>query len=429
MDNKNRLLSKTWLSSRLPFYYGWLMIPVAILAQGATSPGQTFGVSIFNPSLRSALSLSHSQLSGAYMLGTLLAAIPQPYIGAQMDRLGIRRIMTISTVFLGAACIFMSRVQSLWMLFAAFFLLRLFGQGAISLLASNIPAMWFRERLGRVAGVTNIGFSSATAILPPIILGLINEYGWRWAYTILGFAVWIIMLPPLLIIFRNRPEEVDQSIDGLPEKADSTTTIFTDDENSWDLRTAQHTAAYWIMLILTALWSMIATAIFFNIIPIFTSQGLTEGQAAATYTTLAFTTVITQLIAGLLADKVKLNWLVFIGVCFMICALIFLVTADTPWIGQIYAILLGITQGLLGIAAGTLWARYYGRKHLGKIRGSVFTAGVAGSSSGPFIMGLFFDKFGSYQISIWLFIGLLIPMAFATLWAKPPKRKSQQVTN
>jgi MFS family permease len=423
MINNNRLLNKNWLSSRLPFYYGWVMIPIVILAQGATSPGQTFGVSIFNPSFRSSLNLSLSQLSGAYMLGTLMAAIPQPFIGAQMDRLGIRRIMTISTISLGAACIYMSQVQSLWMLFTAFFLLRLFGQGAISLLAGNIPAMWFRERLGRVSGITNIGFSSATAILPPIILGLIHRYGWRWAYAILGIAVWVIMIPPLLLLFKNRPEEVDQSIDGLPEELTSTTSIINDDERSWDLKTAQHTAAYWIMLILTALWAMIVTAIFFNIIPIFTSQGLTEGQAVATYTTLALTTVITQLIAGLLADKVKLYWLVFSGVLFMISALIFLVNADTPWIGQIYAVMLGITQGFLGIVGGTLWARYYGRKHLGIIRGSVFTAGVAGSSSGPFIMGLIFDKFGNYQISILLFIGLLIPMAIATLWARHPTKK------
>jgi MFS family permease len=426
MAKKKKRFSKTWLSSRLPFYYGWVMIPVAILAQAATSPGQTFGVSIFNPSLRSALNLSHAQLSGAYMLGTLFAAIPQPFIGSQMDRLGIRRIMTIATVFLGAACIFMSQVQSLWMLFVAFFLLRLFGQGALSLLASNIPAMWFRERLGRVSGFTNIGFSSATAILPPIILGLINGFGWRRAYTFLGIAVWVIMLPPLLILFRNRPEEVDQPIDGLPEKTTSTATKFAKNDHSLDLKTAQRTAAYWIMLTLTAIWAMIATAIFFNIIPIFTSQGLTEGQAAATYTTLAITTVITQLIAGLLADKVRLNWLVSLSVSFMIGALMVLVNADTPWMGHFYAILLGITQGLLGIAAGTLWARYYGRKHLGKIRGSIFTAGVAGSSSGPFIMGIIFDKFESYQISIWLFIGLLIPMAFAALWATPPEKTTSQ---
>ena len=40
-----------WLASRLPFYYGWPIALVAIIAQGVTGVGQTYGVSVFNPSL------------------------------------------------------------------------------------------------------------------------------------------------------------------------------------------------------------------------------------------------------------------------------------------------------------------------------------------------------------------------------------------
>ena len=83
-----KLLSSNWLPARLPFYYGWVMLPIAILAQAATAPGQTLGVSIFNPSFQGALGVSLSQLTGAYMVGTLIAAVPQPYIGGLMDRFG-----------------------------------------------------------------------------------------------------------------------------------------------------------------------------------------------------------------------------------------------------------------------------------------------------------------------------------------------------
>ena len=82
----------------------------------------------------------------------------------------------------------------------------------------------------------------------------------------------------------------------------------------------------------------------------------------------------------------------------------------------------GVLLIALLIVGGTLWAKYYGRKHLGKIRGSVFTAGVAGSSVGPFIMGLIYDNLGSYKISLWIFIVLLIPVVISAFWAKPPKR-------
>ncbi len=428
MSRIKNLRSTKWLSARLPVYYGWVMLPVAILAQAATTPGQTLGVSIFNPSFQDFLGVSVSQLTGAYMIGTLIAAVPQPYIGGLMDRFGIRRVMTFAIIMFGLACIYTATIQSFWMLLIAFLLLRMFGQGAVSLLATNIPAMWFQNRLGRVSGFMNIGWAAATAILPPVILWLILQFGWRWAYALLGFAVWIVLLPILIIIFRNRPEDVDQRLDGLPPTVRPTTpkmharfNASNPNKSSFTLKQAQHTPAYWIMFLYTALWAMIATAIFFNLLPYFTSIGLTETQAAATYTTLAIASIVTQLIAGNLADRAPLNWLFSLGVACFIISIWLLAGATTPLRAHGYAVFMGLTQGFGGVVGGTLWARYYGREHLGKIRGSVFTAGVAGSSTGPFIMGLIYDNTGSYQVSLFLFMVLLIPIAIAALWAKPPK--------
>ena len=101
----------TMIFAGMMIYYGWLMVPLAMVTALATSPGQTYGVSVFNPSLREALAISHSQLTGAYMLGTLLAALPQPFFGKLMDRLGIRRLSGIVVVALGV-CIVCSLLVS-----------------------------------------------------------------------------------------------------------------------------------------------------------------------------------------------------------------------------------------------------------------------------------------------------------------------------
>ena len=52
------------------------MLPIIMIVQIATSPGQTFGISVFNPYLVESLILTQSELSGAYMMGTLLASLP-----------------------------------------------------------------------------------------------------------------------------------------------------------------------------------------------------------------------------------------------------------------------------------------------------------------------------------------------------------------
>ncbi|MGB2955893.1 MAG: MFS transporter [Anaerolineales bacterium] len=409
------------LIQRLPFYYGWMMVPVAVIAQAVTGVGQTYGVSVFNPSLLETLGISLSALTGAYMVGTLFASLPQTYIGYLMDRFGIRWVMTAVVILLGGACLFFSSVNSLWTLLLGFFLLRLLGQGGLSLLAGNIPAMWFREKLGLVTGIVSGGFSISIAVIPAFFLFLINRLGWRAAYARLGLLVWIIMLPILIVVFRNNPGEIKQRIDGDVESDGTASGQDTFGQNSFDLKTARKTPAFWILLINVSLWAMIVTAIFFNLLSIFDSQGISSSIAAATYTTYAAASLVTQIIAGPIADRGPLQYLLLVCMTALAAGVVVLTLATSPWLAHSYAVLLGISTGLVSLVGGTMFARYFGRKHLGKLRGSVITAQVASSSLGPFITGMIFDLTGSFQISLWIFLGLLIPAAVASLWAVKPR--------
>jgi MFS family permease len=99
-----------------------------------------------------------------------------------------------------------------------------------------------------------------------------------------------------------------------------------------------------------------------------------------------------------------------------------LVFSTTPMVAHLYAVVIGISTGLISLVGGTLLPRYFGREHLGNLRGAVMTAQVAGSSLGPFITGALFDLTGSFQISLWIFVGLLIPSAVTSLWATKPSQ-------
>jgi MFS family permease len=98
-----------------------------------------------------------------------------------------------------------------------------------------------------------------------------------------------------------------------------------------------------------------------------------------------------------------------------------LTIARTPLLAHTYGVLIGVSTGLISLVGGTIFARYYGREHIGKLRGGVLTAQVAGSSLGPVITGSIFDLTGSFQISLWIFVGILIPAALVSLKAVQPQ--------
>ncbi len=116
-DNESSLNTRRHIqnkiAARIPFFYGWIILPVVLAVQVASSPGQTFGVSIFNPYIRADLGLSHSEISGAYMLGTLLAALPMVYVGSLMDRHGPRRILAGVVALFGLTCVGSRQIKPL----------------------------------------------------------------------------------------------------------------------------------------------------------------------------------------------------------------------------------------------------------------------------------------------------------------------------
>ena len=424
------------IASRIPFFYGWLMLPVVTAIQVATSPGQTYGVSVFNPHWRTSLSLSHSELSGAYMLGTLLASLPMTLVGAVMDRYGPRRTLAVVAALFGLVCAGVSQVSGLFTLFVAFLFLRMLGQGAMGLLAANTLAMWFNRRLGFAGGISSLGFTAAMAAIPALNLWLIASYGWRGSYVILGAAVWILLLPLLGVLFRDRPEDVGQKPDGFPwdprsdpargkglgpGPASAVTSGEIGAETEYDLAGAMRTRTYWILAGASAAWSMIFTGIIFHLVQLFLDSGLSEGEAAAAFTTIALSLAVSRFVGGIMADRLPLNILLTLSLACATGATVLLVRMSSLWTAQAFAVAQGAGSGMMMAVSTTLWARYYGRRHLGKILGSLTTIGVAASSLGPFVMGYTHDLFGRYDEALWVFATLFGAIAVIGLLATPPK--------
>lgn len=400
------------------------MVPVAMMVQVCTSPGQTYGVSVFNPHLRDALDLSHSALSGAYMLGTLLAALPMTYLGHLMDQYGPRRTLTVVVLLFGMACLGMSRVNGLVSVFFAFLFLRMLGQGAMSMLAVNSVALWFNRRLGTVSGVMSLGMAAALGGMPAVGVWLIGNHGWRWSYAIMGATVWALLLPLLAVVYRNRPEDVGEVPDGR-HVANRDAALAGDRtplrEPRFRLAQAMRTRAYWVVAAVSAFWSMSITGVHFHSVQIFLDRGLAEADAAVMFTVYAVAMGTLRFAGGMLADRAPLNILLALSMAGVTTGFVFLSQLHAPVTAHLFAVTLGASAGLFTAVMSTIWLRYYGRAHLGKIVGTMSTVGVAASSLGPVVMGAVHDLSGSFNASIWLFAGLALPLTALSLGATRPE--------
>lgn len=411
------------LAARLPFFYGYVMIPVAMVIQICTSPGQTFAISAFTPAIRESLRLSDSKLSLAYMMGTVLAAVPLSFIGPMSDRWGLRATTLVATVALSLTCVLASQVSSFGTLFVAFFALRFLGQGSLTLLSGNAISMWFRTKIGRVSAAMSFGTAITFAFVPQWINDSIETYGWRQTYQAMAVVVAVLLLPLLVLLFRNRPEDIGQSVDGArtqPDPAPGTTDPAGLADHSLTLRQAMRGRSFYILAATTSMWAMVGTGIVFYLFTLCDDRGFHSDVPADLFKTFGLTMLAAQLAGGVLADFWPLSRLLGIGTVMLAIGTGMLLYSSVAMLHG-FAVLFGGGQGLLIAVGAVVWVRYYGRLHIGSIRGTVWSLTVAGSGCGPLMMGVVRDHYGNFETAIIAFFTILSSLAVIAWWATPPQ--------
>lgn len=404
-----------------PVFYGWVIMLVATLGLIMTSPGQTYAVSIFIEHFITDLGISRSMVSTLYTVGTLVGSFALPIVGRQIDRRGSRAVVVIIAVVFGLACIYMGFVQNAIMLGLGFIAIRMFGQGSLGLVSQNVINQWWVRRRGMVTGISGLLMALVgLGGFPNLINWLIPIYGWRNTYILLGLMLLLIMTPLGFILVRNQPEEYGLRPDGgNPPPGDSGLEFA---EENWTPKEAMRTPVFWVFLAGVALLAMLGTGLYFHMVSIFEDNGLTPTIAASAFLPIAFTTALITLGSGILVDRLPVRALLATSLLFLSLSLMMAQYLQSVQLAFIYGAILGTTSGLMRTVNSVVWAKYFGRKHLGSITGITTTILIAGSALGPMPLGIARDMLGSYNLT--LTISAVFPLLLAVLslfFDKPQK--------
>lgn len=373
-------------------YYGWTLLVAATIGMMMTAPGQTLGVSIFIDQIIADLGFSRSTVSLLYTVGTMAGALSLPFVGRFIDRQGPRVGVVVISVLFALACGFMGLVNSLVMLLIGFVLIRALGQGALSLVSTHAVNIWFVRRRGLAIGIMGLGMAAATAVFPLLIEGLISAFQWRGAYVALGVLVAVIMIPVGGIFYRKQPELYGLQPDGRTEATGTAAVV----ERNYSLAEARRTRTFWLFTTADFLVAMLSTALVFHHYSIMASAGLDRLAAATIFVPIAIATAASNLLGGVLMNRINPRKLLSLSQLLQAATLVLAAVLSGPGPLLIYGAMLGATQGLNGSIKASVHAYYFGRRHIGSIKGLASTISVAGTSVGPLVVALGFDLSGSY---------------------------------
>ena len=433
-----RHCNKPFPPSRLPFFYGWVILVAGIIGILMSIPGQTMGVSVFTENLLEDLAISRNNLSLAYLVGTMASGLMITRAGKLYDRYGARIMAFISGVMLGVMLLYLTRVDvvvgalsrvnrispaiaTFLLLSVGFLGIRFFGQGMLTMVSRNMVMKWFDKRRGLANAVLGIFTALGFAIAPKILNQIVERLEWRGAWVFLAILVGIIFALFVVIIYRDNPKDCGCVADGKMGEGRRKNRPPSLPDRDYSLKEAKRTVAFWAFTLALTISALYISGLTFHIVSVFESSGMTREKGLAHFIPTSVIAVAVQFVCSYASDFIRLKYLLILFMAGMLTTTLGLTMLGAQQ-GAYWLIISGngIIWGLYSVLIGVTWPRFYGLKNLGAISGASLSWTVIGSALGPYLFSLSMEISGSYDLVGWISMAIAAGLFFFAFRADNP---------
>lgn len=382
-------------------FYGWWIAIAAAIGLGLGGPPiLVFSFPIFLKALTKDFQASRSAVALAFSLHNLVSAFMAPLIGRVVDRVAIRKVV-ISCTALFALLLISNRLITVAI--GGIYLLNIVGAvltaGCGPVAYSAVVSKWFDRRRGTALAVMMAGLGISAIVMPSFIQLLISNAGWRAAYAIYGLVMLAVPLPIIFALLKDSPADLGLASDGAPPRSAQ-----PEGPIGITSREARRSSTFWILVSAVVLLGASVHACLLHLAAMLTDEGIAVQTAALASSIAGFGILGGRLTTGILLDR---YFGPRVAMCFSGCAAFgaaLLLLARSGLVPFIAAFFVGLGMGAEGDLIGYLTSRYFGLKSFGEIYGLTFGSFVLAGACGTFLMGVGFDRTGSYATPLFGFL-------------------------
>lgn len=375
--------------------YARLVWPLAT-AQLVSWGSVYYAFTLFLEPMERDLGLPRTTLTGALMVGLLVAGACAVPVGALIDKGRGRWVMTAGSLGAAALMLAWSRVET-----AAGFMAVWCGLGVVLATTLYEPAFAVLVRtLGpggrRAIAVTTLMGGLASTVFLPLIHLLIVEFGWRGALVGLALCNLVICVPIHLFCLR------EPAVAGRPTPAERGTT-------RGRIGAAVAQPAFWLLAAAFTASLFSVAAIVFHIVPLLSARGHGLGAIVAAMTLLGPAQVAGRLLLTAVAADAGLVLSGMMALGPMLLALVLLLMGFQGfWSIALFTVLLGFGNGILTIVRATAVEALFGSAGFGAVSGTMMMPVVIARATAPAAIAWVWAATGGYATAEWLLAAMAV---------------------
>lgn len=398
-------------------YQGWIVLGAGfVIMLLGYAIRNTF--TVFYPVIVDDFGWARGNTAIMYSLTMLCYGLVAPIAGTLVDRFSPRVVLSIGGLIVGGSIGLCGQATQMWHFYVLYGVMVAIGLSLIGFTPlSAILTHWFRHNKGLVFGLLAAGFG-VSLVSAPVFQHLINTYGWRTAYVIIGATATAIIIPLCLAFLRRSPEQHETGAAELDANSGGASATI-----DWTLRAALKTRAFWLFLLIAfcnmgfAQQILVAHQVYF-----LQDIGFEPMTAASIFSFFGIGFVVGTASSGL-SDRIGRHQ-VFVPCSFIAAASVLLLFMAESNQSVALAMTFAIVGGVcLGITPPTCFAAvadcFHGRNY-GAIQGTMILSNALGGALGPWLGGFLHDVTGSYHLLL-ILVQILVAMAGVLMWIIKPR--------
>ncbi len=346
-------------------------------------------------------------LMGAFTLGLALWGACTYATGAAIDAGHGRAVMGWGALVSGLGFMAWSQISAPWMLYAVWGVLGVTMAATLYEPAFNVLTKRYPQRYAHaITLVTLVGGFASTLAFPAIAWA---QAGIGWRPTLMAIGVVLLLVVAPLNAWALRGPAVVAATRAADEASDAT------------LQEALREPTFWALTLSFMLHAFVSAALWAHVMPVFASKGVAQADAVLVLMLIGPAQVAGRLVLAWIGRDWPLRRVGLVVMAGLPTAMTIFALGQTLPALLLFALLFGMSNGLVTIVRGGLVPQYFGRKHVGRISGAMSGIGLLSRAAAPLLTAWLLLAVPSYREVVLALAGMGAVSLLAFWRARAPR--------
>ena len=380
------------------------------------------------PDVIAELGWTRTMWSSAMAPMIFVTSVSQALIGAACVRYGIRPVLVVAVLCLGATFFAFAGMHSLPAYYGATMLLALGNAGIGDVSVGAVITRWFDRSRGIALGFAFAGSNIGAVFFVRAITEWTGAFGWRAATAAVGLLSVVVILPFALFVVRDpRSDEGEGaaearagSIAASPVRVGASRTpapIEAAGEHDSTLADSLKSPAFWILFFTVFCYAVAQLGMLDHLILYLVDLGYARSAAADALGLTVGAGILAKLGAGVVALRVPTRILLIVNTALLAFSIALLPFAADPWLLGVAGVAFGIATSARDVLIPLAAAEFFGSRYFAGIYGIMMLAYFPGGGLGPLVLARVHDVTGSYEMGFMVCLAFLIAALTGQIFA------------